>query len=74
VLTDQSITLWVLQRAGREIACWARLLQGRAEMTFRMDGREYLARIFPNRVELQAEADAKRAELEAEGWTARDTD
>ena len=64
--------LWTLRRRGAEITALARLLPGGLELRFEFNGQFYFSRLFSTEDELTACVDEKRAELEAEGWTALD--
>jgi hypothetical protein len=67
-VTDQSSTLWRLQRNDHEVSCLVRLMPYAIEIDIAHDGVVVLTRAFEGDEEALAWAAQKRAAREGDGW------
>ena len=70
MVADSPSLLWTLCKDGHDMACQARLVSYGVEIDIARDGATVATRTFENGEEALAWADRRRAEREAQGWTA----
>ena len=67
-MEDQPTPLWSLEREGRELACYVKLVPYGIEIHLESDGETVVTRVFETGDEALAWAEKKRGDREAAGW------